>query len=339
MGSAAGSVRAAQEAGMLAPAAGTPAAAPMGGVTRSTIPAVPAPSVLKPDPRLSYVDTQLVDIDRRQQLLAPLLANPRTQAIALSERQRLDDRRARLEEQKIGMSDPLKSAQQRMAELDITAKERELANPAAKTNILPEGGSLAVTDPRTGQTQIVAKGGDKLSDGDKTRIEEADNAVQSGRAAVGALAKALELSKTSFAGPTAGLRASITGLTGPGAGQNTQLMNNLVQEQALQSLKATFGGNPTEGERKVLLDLQGSANMPQDVRETIWKRAIAMAEQRITMHQQRADQVRGGTYYKPGGGSAASGGAPSPTQGKIEERKSLPNGKTAVKIDGQWYEE
>jgi hypothetical protein len=54
---------------------------------------------------------------------------------------------------------------------------------------------------------------------------------------------------------------------------NTGLMSKAITEKALGSLKATFGGMPTEGERKILLDIQGSAELPQEERDNLWKRA------------------------------------------------------------------
>jgi len=54
---------------------------------------------------------------------------------------------------------------------------------------------------------------------------------------------------------------------------NTGLMSKAITEKALGSLKATFGGMPTEGERKILLDIQGSAELPRPERDALWKRA------------------------------------------------------------------
>jgi hypothetical protein len=45
--------------------------------------------------------------------------------------------------------------------LDMKLKQRELDSPAAKLTIVPEGGVLVGTDPRTGQSQEIARGNDK----------------------------------------------------------------------------------------------------------------------------------------------------------------------------------
>jgi hypothetical protein len=74
-------------------------------------------------------------------------------------------------------------------------------------------------------------------------------------------------------------------------------------------LKAIFGGNPTEGERKILLEVQGSVNQPDAVRRRIWDRAIQLAQQKLSLAEQRSNELRGGNYYKAGGGSAAPAAA------------------------------
>lgn len=47
--------------------------------------------------------------------------------------------------------------------LDLKLKQRELDSPASKLTIIPEGGVLVGTDPRTGQSQEIARGNDKAA--------------------------------------------------------------------------------------------------------------------------------------------------------------------------------
>lgn len=162
-----------------------------------------------------------------------------------------------------------------------------------------------------------------LTAGDKEAIRTADDAVVANRAAIDSLARAKTLSKTAFAGPAAGVRgyaASFLGETsdlGKG-GQATENLTNEVMTNALGQLKAIFGGNPTEGERKILLDLQGSVTKPDSVRQAIFDRAMGLAQKRLEFNQQRADQLRGGTYYKQPGAKPGQPGpqaAAQPSQG------------------------
>ena len=89
----------------------------------------------------------------------------------------------------------------------------------------------------------------------------------------------------------------------------TAMLNNIVTGNALEMLKATFGGAPTEGERAILLQLQGSANLPREQREAIYNRAIQMAERRLKSNQAKAEGIRSGSYFQSQQGGGGSGGA------------------------------
>ena len=151
-----------------------------------------------------------------------------------------------------------------------------------------------------------------LTAGDKEAIRTADEQVMSNRAAIDSLARAKQLSKQAFAGPAAGVRGSIASFLGESSdigkgGIATENLTNEVMTNALGQLKAIFGGNPTEGERKILLDLQGSVTKPDVVRQAIFDRAMAAAQKRLEFNQKKADELRGNTYYKPKGVSGPTG--------------------------------
>lgn len=159
---------------------------------------------------------------------------------------------------------------------------------------------------------------------DKKAILEADEMVAVNEGAINALKQAKELSPKANAGWGAATRASLGAnlpdwmvpddyVSSPESSAATQNFDNLVVSQALTQLKAIFGGAPTEGERKILLDLQGSSNLQPTVREDIINKAIAMAERRLEFNKQRADDLRGGTYYKP---NSTTSTQPTTTGGK-----------------------
>ncbi len=151
---------------------------------------------------------------------------------------------------------------------------------------------------------------------DKKAILEADEMTGSNRAAIQAIDEAMRLNPDANSGWLAGARASIganlpdwlvpDSVSSPKSAQATIDFDNAVVGQALTQLKSIFGGNPTEGERKILLDLQGSSGKPKEVRQEILSRARRAAVARLQLNEQRANELRGGTYYKPGGGSAAA---------------------------------
>lgn len=157
---------------------------------------------------------------------------------------------------------------------------------------------------------------------DKKAILEADEMVAANQAVISTLDKAAGLSKESLSGPFAGARATVGAMApdwlapnaifgSPQQAQNTQELDNAVLSNALAQLKTIFGAAPTEGERKILLDLQGSVNQPSAVRERIYANAKAAAERRLQFNQERAQALRGESYYKPGGQPQA-GGAQQP---------------------------
>jgi hypothetical protein len=150
-----------------------------------------------------------------------------------------------------------------------------------------------------------------LSVSDKKAILEADDAVLSGQSVITDLAKAKELSKTAYAGPLAGTRGYATSLFGVKGGEDTSELDKVVTGSALSQLKAIFGAAPTEGERKILLDMQGSSSQPDAVRQKIYDRAMGLAERRLSMMRDRATELRGGSYFKPGGGLPAGEAAPA----------------------------
>lgn len=193
---------------------------------------------------------------------------------------------------------------------DVLMKDRELNSPADKLTVVPEGATLVRANPRTGQHETVAQGGEKVDATTKKAIDEADDFVAQTRTAIGALQEATRLNKLAYDGAAAGTRATVMNnvpFTGGGtqSSQATTNLQNVITNQALQSLRATFGGNPTEGERKILLDVAGSVSQPAAVRQDIYNRAMAMAQQRLSINQQKAQALRSGQYYKPGGQPAA----------------------------------
>lgn len=90
-----------------------------------------------------------------------------------------------------------------------------------------------------------------------------------------------------------------TGFFDDAKGEATTELSNTVLNQALSSLKSIFGAAPTEGERQILLDLQASVDKTPAERKIIIQKAIRQAEKKLAYNQDRASELRGGTYYKP----------------------------------------
>lgn len=174
-----------------------------------------------------------------------------------------------------------------------------------------------------------------LTAGDREAIRTADENIQASNNVIGALTQAKELSKKALGFPGAGVVAKGGALFGNETAISTTELDNMISGQALDSLRAVFGGNPTEGERKILLDIQGSSSQPDAVRQKIFDRAISAAQKRMQFNQDRANELRGGTYYKPQDQKGVSGDVksakPLPSNVLDEARAAIPRkGRDAV---------
>jgi uncharacterized protein (TIGR02594 family) len=195
--------------------------------------------------------------------------------------------------------DPYTARQQAAAQLGLSQDD-----PAYQAFVLT--GKM----PREDQAPLTAT--------DKKAILEADELVQSNQTAIEMLSSVLQkdengqsLNDKAGSGILAGTQSFLarndpTGIMDDAKGQATTELSNVVLNQALSTLKATFGAAPTEGERKILVDLQASVDKSPSEREAILKRAIALANTRLEFNRTRADEMRGGTYYKPGSGQPAN---------------------------------
>ena len=70
-----------------------------------------------------------------------------------------------------------------------------------------------------------------------------------------------------------------------------------MQQQVLPQLKSIFGSNPTEGERGIIMELQGSSSLPIKTRNSVIARAKQAAQRRLQFNEQKAKQLREGTYF------------------------------------------
>ena len=201
---------------------------------------------------------------------------------------------------------------------------------AASLGLTPEHpayNSFVLTNkmPREDQAPLTAT--------DKKAILEADEGVMTAKSAIDALSKAKELSPKALGFKGAGNVASLGALLGNQASVDTVELDNTVTSNALTQLKSIFGGNPTEGERKIMLDIQGSSSLPDTVRQKIYDRAIGLAQNRLKFNEQRAAEMRGGQFYKPQGGMTR---APiQQSQGITQQQyESLPSGSVFTAPDG-----
>lgn len=195
---------------------------------------------------------------------------------------------------------------------------RDIANQVEQRKRAAAGMGLAPEHPSYLSFVLTGKmpreDAQPLTATDKKAILEADESVLTNKAAITALDEAMKISPKANTGYGASFRATLGNnlpdllvpdvISSPESSAATANYDNLVLGQALQSLKSIFGAAPTEGERKILIDLQASADKPDHVRQEILARAKRLAEARLSFNQRRADELRGGTFYKQQGGTS-----------------------------------
>lgn len=198
---------------------------------------------------------------------------------------------------------------------DPVSQRREQVKAAGLDPESPQGKVYIATGkmPREDQQPLTAT--------DKKAIIEADDQVIAAQNVMTLLGEAEKLNPKANTGFAASSRATIgnmlpdwmvpDGVSSKASSEATTNYENIVLGQALAQLKSTFGAAPTEGERKILIDLQGSVGQPPAVRADILRRAKMLAEKRLRENEARASGLRGNTYYKPGNAAAPTAAAPT----------------------------
>ena len=183
------------------------------------------------------------------------------------------------------------------------------------------------------QRQEDARRAAQLSEAERRQVFQQQDQIDAGQSTLSLLAQASDLSGKfrggAGAGTTAYLESQARSLVGMAPSEESNALinyDNLVKEQALGQLKSTFGGNPTEGERKVLLDLQASSGKTPEQRADILNRAVALAQERIKGAEQRRESILTRSYRQPGAAQApAAPAAPTPPSGALtaDEQREL----------------
>ena len=218
-------------------------------------------------------------------------------------------------------------AQRQLVQMQIEGR-KELANVAASLRqpnqpqviqtaqgpmVLGEGGKASpITDPTGAVVKPAAGRGGPMTATAQKELIETEEQMQGGQSALDLFKQARAINDKAMGFTGAGAIASVGTLlpefARPDTVNATQNLDNILQTAALPQLKAIFGGMPTEGERKILLDVQGSSNKPASVRKDIFARAEKAIQARIQFATEKAKRLREGTYFSGEGLPSVSGG-------------------------------
>lgn len=215
----------------------------------------------------------------------------------------------------------------------------QIINTADGPMRLVNGQAVPITGPQGQQIKPAAGRGGQMTATAQKELIETEEQLQGGQSALDLFKQARAINKQAMGFTGAGALASAGTLLPdalrPGAVDATQNLDNILQTAALPQLKAIFGGMPTEGERKILLDVQGSSSKPAKVREEIFGRAEKSIQARIKFAGEKAKRLREGTYFSGEGlpSLQAPSGARSPQDtAALEWANANPNDPRAAKI-------
>ena len=138
---------------------------------------------------------------------------------------------------------------------------------------------------------------------EQREIFDTEDVINSGLGAASTLQQALNLNQQAYEGSLSGWRKTLGQLFSSDDPQYvaTETFDNLVQSGALANLKTMFGANPTEGERKIYMDLQAISSKPRAVREQILRNAIEAVNRRTARETKRLQGLKSGDYSSRGG--------------------------------------
>jgi hypothetical protein len=225
---------------------------------------------------------------------------------------RMEELKRRSEDARASQQERLQ-AQKEMREMQIQSQREframagSMRQPEAPVAVLGPDGKTPVYVSRAeaiGKTPANAekgKGG-PMSVTLQKELLESDDTVQAAKNIVGTLEAAKKINKDAYSGYFAKGRAVLaSNLPGQTPGADATInIDNMMTGQALESLKTVFGSMPTEGERKILLEMQASVDKTPKQREAIMDRAIAAAQRRSEYAASKAKSIRGGTYLTEG---------------------------------------
>ena len=191
-------------------------------------------------------------------------------------------------------------------ERERSAGSRAVSNFTAKDEATSQALQKSGIDPNSSQGLQVRFGvkpeaAYKMGPrGEKALIESVDK-IKSSQDVIESFDAALRLNDKALSGGYAETRSYLGSLYGDESSVAAQELDNLVKTGALRNLKATFGSMPTEGERKIMLEVQGSVNKPPEVRARIYRRAKKLAAERVRYERAKAKALRDGTFFTGGG--------------------------------------
>jgi len=208
--------------------------------------------------------------------------------------------------EKIAMQREERQARYQNASLDLQERRLQNAENSSGGDSQPKAPAGYQFLPDGSLTPIKGGPADKQGGSAKTQLSsqaqkelfEADDMINAGNNIITAIDAAMQYNDKAYSGIGASQRAFARSQFGDDEAANATIqMDNIIKDQALSSMKAIFGGNPTEGERAILLQLQASTEKTPAQRAEILGRAKQAALRRMEINKQKAQSLRSGSYF------------------------------------------
>lgn len=207
----------------------------------------------------------------------------------------------------------------------------------------------AIVNPNKGTVQAIGLPmgeENKLTSVDKKAVFDAEDANAQLSSTRDTLNRAIELAPKAFSGYTAGVRGSVgTNLPGvasmigidPEAAKATTELDQLMSSEAIKNMSATLKGASTDMEMAKFQSIIANPNAPPDLKIRTIKRMLSLTDRQAQINDLRIKDLRGGNYFKPGGGGPA-GGAQSAPQAASAAPSQYAKGQRAQDAKGNMIE-
>ena len=182
-----------------------------------------------------------------------------------------------------------------------------------------------------GRNALFPKTNTPISAVDKKAIFDAEDALPQLQGTKEALTRAREINDKTFTGYTAGVRGDIgTKMFGgslfvnKNAALATSEWQKIMGPEALEKMANTLKGATTDFELKKFIEMLGDPATDPKIRKSVIERMERLTDRMIEIQNSRVKDLRGGNYFKPGGGqpSTQSRGVAAP-----------PSAQAALKAD------
>ena len=176
----------------------------------------------------------------------------------------------------------------------------EIEKQLGAINAQLQSGKIAIAGLNLKQAQE-SREAVKLEPDERKAIRDDEDAIQAGKSTIKNLNEALQHATLAFTS-TGADQAAFRKLkqTNPKDPRviATEQLDNLLGVNVLGSLKTTFGGNPTEGERSALKELGGLNAASPETRKQIIERARKALEEAVDYRGARISKIESGGYRK-----------------------------------------